>query len=225
MGVIGRTANGQAHVSVTVRNYAGMSVFPEIISVSAREVSVLVKEMQYISAPEQNEKIAVSNQKQWLSFCPLNYDDSCLGSIAGSNLLKIAFNYPVMNGVGQENAFSNASYNVVETYASGKNLYLVTDVNIPSSAILDFVYNWHGAGVAEPIQLNMNQYCQPPVFEFEVTFVGEPPNDINMISVTAHEVSVEMKNINFMQGHESEKISVSAHSVTVSFLDLNGNPI
>ena len=236
IGVLGRDSLGQVHMTVTVRNYAGMSLYPEIIntSTSIQDMSIELTPLTFADMYAPDEIMTAETSYTYpIGLCPLNYSIEITATRTGTDSLTISFNYPLIHGEGQESGFTiQGNREVATMLIDGNQIHLtLTAESDPFSNIVNHEISYNGISFDCPIVAEVTDACRIPMHEFTVIMPGDPPEVEETITATTElsEMVVTLTEIQFIETEDLEQGIVSAETdiaeMTIKMYDLNENPI
>ena len=238
IGVLGRDSVGQVHMTVTVRNYAGMSVFPEFLnaSVSVGGMSIALHELVFTDVEAKDETITAEttyDSNYAISLCPVGTEFTMSAEKTSSTSVTIEFNYPVIHGEGQASGFTadgNRTFDVMTI--DGNKIHLTLDSESPPfGSTTNYTLLYDGSSFDCPIVVQGSSSCFGRLLTFEVEIPGIEPqtHETMTTTVTSNEMEIEVMMITFTEAETQEENTVTASvevsDMTIQMLDLNESPI
>ena len=226
IGVLGRDGANNVHVTVTVRNYAGMSLYPEMSKVRGESAMLDFIPITFVDADSGDEVSRVTADKAYADFCPYDYEVIAHdGSMVGSTKGYIQFNYPVTIPPETIPLFSIPNYEVTDAVHLGNGKVEITFT--PSAGIFsDLTVSYAWDSIKPPVRANVTPDCNPPIFSFSADMKGLMLEVVETSRVQGETVSLEMKEIVFVSGSpDSESSRVEGQSAILTFTHIDDDPI
>ena len=227
IGVIGRDASGQAHVTVTVRNWAGMSLYPETGTMQITDINLELKPIEFIDAKATNETGTMEISHMFPALCPLDYEITYEEKITGTHTAEIAFNYPVLYaGTASEWAIDgNREVQSISISGNKVNLTLTAGSDpLPTVAEIDGSFTWHNSNM--PILIKVTDSCKIPVWNLAFVLVGEPPKHVETGTMEITDIVVSFKAIDFGSRYTpTETGTMEVVDINMVLRDLSGDPV
>ena len=229
VGVLGRDSLGQVHMTVTVRNYAGMSIYPEIFKADLLEASVTLTPITFTSLFSADHFSATQDETH-ISLCPLDYlDNGIVESVARENstTMKIVFNYPLLSHSGFEDLFTVSLTPEVTSTSGGTTDYeLLLSLNAEMDILTSYTVNYASvSGSSNRMRFNVSDSCRPFIDNFEVEFLGAVLNADEYFSANLS-TELTFTEIEYLNGYsvETDKF-VAEVNAELTLMDLDGIPI
>ena len=236
IGVLGRDSVGNVHMTVTVRNWAGMSLYPESFNASASigDMSVQLTDLVFTEIENPDETFtAQSAQTYPIGLCPPDYSIDTVTTKTSSTSFTIDFGYPILHGENQESGFTVQGNREIGTMTINGNQVQLTLTGesdpLPTATITEVSY----AGISFdcPIVVEVTSGCRIPMHSFTVFVPAEPPEVEENFTAEASvsDMNVTLTDLVFSETEYTEEDTFTAEasvdSVTIQMYDLEDNPI
>ena len=227
IGVLGRDGSNNAHMTVTVRNFTGMSLWPEHISANVTVTAELIA-LTFSEGHNDDEHISAT-ALSLAGYCPVSYDEG--GLVAshkknGSDQIEITFKYPLLSYAGFENLFvltGEESPPLITSTAQGTtNEKLILNLSKNMDDGINYNLTYESFGVSG-LRVFVTQSCQPQVDNFTLLIEGQPPNAEEFVSA-GMTGTAELKLITILQGYKDEHISAGVTG-TADFWHVDDAPV
>ena len=227
VGVLGRDSAGNVHMTVTMRNWAGMSLYPETGTVEVIDMSIDLIGIEFLNT-QNTETGSVEVSHIFPALCPFDYEITHEGKITGTHTAEIVFNHPVLcAGTASEYSIFNGNREVQNIGISGNKITLTLTAGsdpLPTVAEIDGNFTWLDSNM--PILIGVDDLCKVPFYNLDFTLMGDPPEFTETGTVEITDISVELQAINFESAYSpTETGTVEIADITITLMDLNGDPV
>lgn len=223
-------SNGQMHWTITARNWANMAIEPHYVSAGITDVMV-----DFIPILETNwhleHRISASVSDVGVNFCPIEDPQVIDATVEDNSTVLLEFDMPLMEGIGQENAFiitddMGTPFNVISTELGGTAYFLVLHTESLIGAVSNL--NIQFRPIQNQVQVGMlrsqlTPNCIKQLTDFDIQASLAPPegySDHN-VSVGITDVSASFIPIVYTNRYIPHSVSAAITDVTVNFIHVD----
>ncbi|MDK9712307.1 hypothetical protein [Acidaminobacter sp.] len=224
------STGGVMYWLLTARNWAGMSIWPEVLQVGVSDVHIDLFDPTYIDAPSPDEILTVSAAPRSMELCDLSIPDPEVVDFTrvDGNTFKLKFNFLLLNRTGTaaawrdvigENDFAVVS---AEPGENDDEMVIVTQTTYNGSQDVTIRYT----GLSN-LRTYANDECRRFVPSFDHTDKGVTPfaYETEVLQVSAYPL-MGYYDLTDTKGYtDGDVLNVSVSAVVIVLMDLSGNPV
>ena len=228
VGVLGRDSSGNVHMTVTVRNYTGMSLYPEIATLGIVDIGVNYIPITFTQT-QITETATLDFARESIDYCHISVPDPVVTATReGTDKVIIEGNLTLWNYVGTENQytlttdFETLTVTGVAAGTTSDKLEITFSETVDPS--LDITISHPEWG---DLRTYATEQCRRYVRAFTIIAEGQPPVGYAEETATLEftDLEVDYIPITFSQGYETETATLEIVDMTIVMMNLNGDPV
>ncbi len=229
IGVLGRDASDNAHMTVTTRNWAGMSLYPEVPTIEV-QLGLTYTPIEYIDTYSPTEVPTIETILEGLEYCHISIPIPALVEVRriSETESEIEINLPPINVAGSESGWTmteTVSGNplTISSMTSAGNIITINHNSVDSSLDIDLAYD----ETLGRLRLYGSDTCRRLLNSFTALLEGEPPVGYTPDEVPTIEVQLGVEYIEMerLYGHSPEEVPTIEVEIGLTLTDLNGDPV
>ena len=230
VGVLGRDSSGNLHMTVTIRNWAGMSLWPEHVTADITATAELIPLTFSEAFGEEHVAAKIIN---YIDYCPVGYDAGGLiesRKRATDTSIEIEFKYPLLSHEGYQELFTLTGTDapgitgIIQGSSDNKMILLLDGVMDTS---IDYSLAYTNPQIYEKgIRVNVDNACQPLVESFSFDLLGTPPEGYTIEHVSASmSGTAVLKVLTFTSGQNRDEHITADISGTATLWKVEDAPV